>query len=260
MAIMGVFHAFNVFKDAHKRSKIANRLRTQPGSSIHALAPTMATTSNASGAHLSSSAVVEGRSRLMPTCAHGRGKDVDRLDNRFSCIASPTKECNIGKVTLPEGQLEEFRIKTTNAEQDLRWALGDAGADKNTMEKYVGDVRFSEQNLRDGILFGVECLINTHGELVSLANYAGRYNVRTDNLAAEADRGMVELQVQEIAAEGLREEFVLLAFELEYVRGECDKVKKAITAAKFVLARAGGAAELEALRVMGWEDEQILGA
>ncbi|KAK5127395.1 hypothetical protein LTR85_006734 [Meristemomyces frigidus] len=205
--------------------------------------------------------VVESRSRMAPACYHGKGKAMLTQGNKWNtCAFSNYDECHCGRIEPRECERPEFRLRTASPEHDLRWWLGDMGGDKEKIEDYIHDKRFTEQQFRDAIMTAVSDIESLHQELDSLLDYAERdpYSLRFPRVGEDAKEELLDVQSQDLAnmdREDLEAEMVAMERELLYMRKECGKVQKAITRKKFALAEKGDWSELEALWRLGYHAE-----
>lgn len=233
------------------------QVQTQNSSTTASAAPSTSTAFSES----QESGAVEGRSRILPACCHGRGKAALTQDNEWAaCATSNYDECHRGRIDPPEGEQAEYRLKTASPEHDLRWWLGDMGRDEKKADEYLHDDRFTEQHFRDAIIYAVAELPTIHQSLDSLLEYAERspYNLRFPRIAEQANSDLLNVRLDNLASvacEDLQKWMVYLGTELQYMRNQCAKVEKAVTRKKFALAQQGNWSELEALWRLGYVDE-----
>ncbi|KAK1816190.1 hypothetical protein LTR12_009439 [Friedmanniomyces endolithicus] len=203
-------------------------------------------------------AVLEGTTRLHPTCYHTKGKSpVTEKTHYTLCGSKPRCREALLKPTPSTGG-HNFRLTTDDPLRDLCWWLSERGSRECDRDGEVAaHPRFTEGNLRDVIGVAWEQFRDLGDELKHLLEFAGRESyglVFRDTEPAMADRLRAE-DLPGLGREGLLDALGEVAVEIDRVAGKIEMVEGEVVKKMVEVAEEGGLGERECLWRLGFCDE-----
>ena len=189
---------------------------------------------------------------------------VDRSNRRFKgkARADQPRWLLFREQAFNNASPEDFRLQSADAVHDLRrWLISpNSRLDGSQMERntgFLGNERFTINQLQDAMVFAIQEIRNEHDHIISLVEYGQRspYNITFRfPIAPEADQRYFEMEPDDLIGaprEGLEEDLLLAAKEIDYLREVSEHSAKEILGRKKAVARFGNTAEIEALLRLG---------
>ncbi|TKA83463.1 hypothetical protein B0A55_00578 [Friedmanniomyces simplex] len=207
------------------------------------------------------SVVVEGRSRLHPTCSHGKSKANATEDNWYARCGAIARCREAIIEPTPETGAHNFVLTTADPEHDLRWWLGArALQDSKRSEEYITHARFSDQHLRDTLTLALAQLKDLQMELKHLLDFAScpPYDLVFQHVHADTEEDPLALSAEDLVELG-RDELLEVrdatAREIDHVAGGKEKVEEEVVRTMITLAKKGAGGERDCLWRLGYCDE-----
>ncbi|KAK0313553.1 hypothetical protein LTR01_001809 [Friedmanniomyces endolithicus] len=242
---------------SHESESIASPLQSplSPGSTSST--PTSTSSDDATSTP-GFAAVVEGTTRLHPTCYHNKGKSPATEKTHYT-ICGEKPRCREALLKpAPETGGHNFRLTNDDPLRDLCWWLGERGSRECDRDgEFVEAARFTEGHLREVTKLAYEQLRSLRGELKYLLDFAGSegYGLAfrdTDPAVAEglrADdlRGLDRIALLDALGE--------VAVEIDRAAGKIERVEGEVVKKMVELAEDGGWGARECLWRLGFCDE-----
>ncbi|KAK1071672.1 hypothetical protein LTR33_010392 [Friedmanniomyces endolithicus] len=220
--------------------------------------PLSSTSSVASTPDLDFHAVVEGTTRLHPTCYHTKGKLPTTEETHYTlCGSKPRCREALLKPTPSTGG-HNFRLTTDDPVRDLGWWLGErCSRECDRDREFVAQGRFTEGQLRDVIGVAVEELRGLRGELRYLLEFAGRegYGLVFRDTEPAVAEGLKAEDLRGMDREGFLDKLDEVAVEIDRVGEKIERVEGEVVKKMVEVAEEGGWGGRECLWRLGFCDE-----
>ena len=213
--------------------------------------------------------VHEGKISLLPACInhHGKFKGKDNEGEPRRCERRARTcgdfilcdECII--VPSSEGK-QDFRLTTSDPEHDLkRWLTTPnsrlEGHEASRTVQFLREQRFSYADLHEAMTFAIQEVMSEHEHIASLEECSQRvpYHLNIHiPVATKANTAYFSMKPEHfdsVPLEGLEDDLVEAAKELDYLRAVADWLGKKILDAKVRAAKLGNWSEITELLRLG---------
>ncbi|KAK0326718.1 hypothetical protein LTR82_002561 [Friedmanniomyces endolithicus] len=203
-------------------------------------------------------AVVQGTTRLHPTCYHTKAKSPATEKTHYTLCGSKPRCREALLKPVPSTGGHNFRLTTDDPLRDLCWWLRERGSRECDRDgEVVAQARFTEGHLRGAVGLAWEQFRELGDELEHLLEFAGRESyelVFRDTEPAVVDRLRAE-DLLGMDREGLLDALGEVAVEIDRVAGKIEMVEGEIVKKMVEVAEEGGWGERECLWRLGFCDE-----
>ena len=209
--------------------------------------------------------VIEANIALRPACYanhygyKGKGR-AGQNDKHFvhGSTCGVAKACYKAIIFPQQAVRPLYRLQTEDAEHDLkRWATNPnarhCGGEEHRSKQFLLNDRFTYDHILQALSYALEHIRYEHAHLASLVEYAKRrpYYVLLDHpIAPEAELKLLDLNIRDFHGapkEGLVEDLVTAAIELDYLRLIAKETSERIVMEKMRRAKMGNRWEIEEL-------------